>query len=53
MHSDLLTSSYLQYKADTDAVASWLARTAKKLGYSSDLVVSEKPEQKQQQHRPS
>lgn len=52
MHSDLFTSSYLQYKADTDAVASWLARTAMKLGYSVDLVAADKPEQKQQQQHP-
>lgn len=34
----LLTSSYLQYKLDTDNVASWLARTAKKCGYAADLL---------------
>ncbi|KAK8195700.1 uncharacterized protein BKA78DRAFT_342461 [Phyllosticta capitalensis] len=31
-------STYLQYKEDTDAVASWLARTARRCGYSGDLL---------------
>ncbi|KAE8354727.1 hypothetical protein BDV28DRAFT_130402 [Aspergillus coremiiformis] len=33
MLSEFLTSSYLQYKEDTNSVASWLATTAKKCGY--------------------
>ncbi|KAJ2901885.1 hypothetical protein MKZ38_001277 [Zalerion maritima] len=33
-----LTSIYGQYKHDTDVVATWLATTAKKCGYSADLV---------------
>lgn len=32
-----LISVYQQYKQDTDAVASWLATTAKACGYSADL----------------
>ncbi|THC95589.1 hypothetical protein EYZ11_004904 [Aspergillus tanneri] len=32
-----LTSSYLQYKAATDAVASWLATTTKGCGYAIDM----------------
>ncbi|EZF52372.1 hypothetical protein H103_04532 [Trichophyton rubrum CBS 288.86] len=31
-----LTSSYLQYKQDTNAVASWLAKTARACGYEID-----------------
>lgn len=38
MLSNLLTSSYLQYKTDTDTVASWLAATARKCGYAVDLL---------------
>ncbi|KAI9927114.1 hypothetical protein AWENTII_010965 [Aspergillus wentii] len=45
MLSGLLASSYLQYKRDTDAVASWLATTAKKCGYSADLLVNNKGQQ--------
>lgn len=41
MLPDLLTSSYLQYKADTNAVASWLATTAKSCGYAPDLLARE------------
>ncbi|KAM5453518.1 hypothetical protein MaudCBS49596_002721 [Microsporum audouinii] len=37
MLPNYLTSSYLQYKEDTNAVASWLAKTAKKCGYEMDL----------------
>ncbi|KAF7555441.1 hypothetical protein G7Z17_g2142 [Cylindrodendrum hubeiense] len=33
-----LFSVYQQYKKDTDSVASWLASTAKKCGYPSDLL---------------
>jgi hypothetical protein len=33
-----LFSAYKQYKEDTDAVASWLATTAKRYGYPSDLL---------------
>lgn len=36
---DVLKSSYLQYKSDTNAVATWLANTAKSCGYSVDLLV--------------
>ncbi|KGO37101.1 hypothetical protein PEX1_043610 [Penicillium expansum] len=32
MLSDLLTSQYLQYKTDTEIVATWLASTAKRCG---------------------
>ena len=48
MLSDVLKSTYLQYKADTDAVASWLATTAKICGYAVDLLVN-KDEQKPKQ----
>jgi hypothetical protein len=37
---DFLKSSYKQYKEDTDAVATWLATTAKKCGYAVDLLVN-------------
>ncbi|KAI1084861.1 hypothetical protein F5B20DRAFT_568151 [Whalleya microplaca] len=33
-----LAGSYRRYKEDTDSVATWLASTAKSLGYSSDLL---------------
>ncbi|KAL1963061.1 hypothetical protein VTN77DRAFT_8707 [Rasamsonia byssochlamydoides] len=49
MISDFLTSSYLQYKADTNAVASWLATTAKKCGYAPDLLTGNSGKQQQQQ----
>ncbi|KZF22043.1 hypothetical protein L228DRAFT_239065 [Xylona heveae TC161] len=49
-----LTSSYLQYKTDTNVVASWLATTAKKLGCTVDLLVkSPEGEQKHQQKQPT
>jgi hypothetical protein len=38
MLPDFLRSSYLQYKADTNAIASWLATTAKRCGYAPDLL---------------
>ncbi|KAF3479709.1 uncharacterized protein GIQ15_06685 [Arthroderma uncinatum] len=37
MLSNSLTSSYLQYKEDTDVVASWLATTAKVCGYTKNI----------------
>ena len=42
MLNSLLTSSYLQYKSDTDTVASWLANTAIKCGYPADLLTKGK-----------
>jgi hypothetical protein len=48
---NVLTSSYLQYKADTDTVASWLASTAKKCGYAPDLLEKEKVGQNQPSKR--
>lgn len=38
MLSDFLTSSYLQYKADTDAVASWLVATARNYGFPVETL---------------
>lgn len=38
MLSDFLKSSFKTYKDDTDSIATWLAVTAKKCGYSSDLL---------------
>ncbi|KAL4812452.1 hypothetical protein BDW67DRAFT_178687 [Aspergillus spinulosporus] len=38
MSFDFLTSSYLQYKADTDAVANWLVATAKTCGFPVDTL---------------
>ncbi|KAK3401902.1 hypothetical protein B0T20DRAFT_126224 [Sordaria brevicollis] len=35
-----LKSEYLEYKKDTDAVASWLASTAKKCGFPADQLKS-------------
>lgn len=51
MLSDFITSSYIQYKADTNTVASWLATTAKNCGYASDLL--QQNNQKQQPNQPS
>jgi hypothetical protein len=34
MSSDFLYSSYMRYKADTDAVATWLLNTAMGRGYT-------------------
>ena len=45
MLNSLLTSSYLQYKSDTDTVASWLANTARKCGYPADLLIKGKQKQ--------
>lgn len=42
MLSNFLTSSYFQYKSDTDTVASWLANTAQKCGYAADLLTAGK-----------
>ncbi|RMZ42085.1 hypothetical protein AFCA_006829 [Aspergillus flavus] len=44
MLSELLTSSYLQYKEDTNAVASWLASTAKRCGYAVDQLTQTRKE---------
>ena len=33
-----LVSTYQQYKQDTDSVATWLASTAKSLGFPADLL---------------
>lgn len=38
MLPDNLVSIYNEYKEDTNAVASWLASTARSCGYSSDLL---------------
>lgn len=38
MLSDFLTSSYLQYKADTDAVAAWLVATARNCGFPVETL---------------
>lgn len=38
MLSNCPTGSYQQDKADTDAVPTWLVRTAKRCGYSADLL---------------
>ncbi|KAJ9138152.1 Ank-repeat protein mbp1 [Pleurostoma richardsiae] len=40
-----LVSVYQQYKQDTDAIAAWLASTAKRCGYAADLLSSGKPAQ--------
>lgn len=45
MLNSLLTSSYLQYKSDTNTVASWLASTARKCGYAADLLTKGKQRQ--------
>ena len=37
MLPDFLFSTYKQYKADTDKVATWLAETARKCGYIADV----------------
>ncbi|KAI9374303.1 hypothetical protein BJX61DRAFT_319974 [Aspergillus egyptiacus] len=37
------SSTYWQYKADTDFVASWLAKTAKRCGYPNDLLIAPTP----------
>ena len=34
---DFLTASYKQYKLDTDKIATWLAETARKVGYGPDI----------------
>jgi hypothetical protein len=38
MSFDFLTSSYLQYKSDTDAVAKWLVIAAKSCGFPVDTL---------------
>ncbi|EFW14313.1 conserved hypothetical protein [Coccidioides posadasii str. Silveira] len=54
MVSDFLTSSYLQYKADTNAVASWLATTARKCGYTLGTpTASPEPASTDNLHQPS
>ncbi|KAK3996598.1 hypothetical protein QBC44DRAFT_377370 [Cladorrhinum sp. PSN332] len=40
MLSPPLLSTYLQYKQDTDFVASWLVTTAKACGYTADLITN-------------
>ena len=48
------TSMYAQYKADTDAVASWLAATARDAGCPGELLpdgVGNKPQQQQQEQQ--
>ncbi|PGH32119.1 hypothetical protein GX50_05080 [[Emmonsia] crescens] len=53
MLSDFITSSYLQYKADTDAVASWLTTTAGERGYLMDLQTGNPSSQNQEQQQQS
>ncbi|KKZ64795.1 hypothetical protein EMCG_09306 [[Emmonsia] crescens] len=53
MLSDFITSSYLQYKADTDAVASWLVTTAGECGYLMDLQTRNPSSQNQEQQQQS
>jgi hypothetical protein len=36
-------SKYYRYKEDTDILANWLALTAKKLGYPSNLLARSEP----------
>ncbi len=36
-----LFPSYKQYKTDSDAVATWLAKTAQKCGYPKDLLTDQ------------
>ncbi|KAF1989571.1 hypothetical protein K402DRAFT_390531 [Aulographum hederae CBS 113979] len=38
MLPNFLVNTYSQYKADTDAIATWLANTATRCGYSPDLL---------------
>jgi len=38
-----LFGAYRQYKQDTDAVASWLAATARAHGYPADLLANYSP----------
>lgn len=38
-----LTSTYREYKKDTDSIAAWLASTAKAAGYTMDTAVSGSP----------
>ena len=40
MLPDVLFSTYIEYKKDTDAIAGWLASTAKLAGFSSDSISS-------------
>ncbi|KAF2670732.1 hypothetical protein BT63DRAFT_423031 [Microthyrium microscopicum] len=45
--SFLALNTYRRYKQDTDTIATWLATTARKFGFSSDLLQApEKPVQK-------
>ncbi|OJD16710.1 hypothetical protein AJ78_03135 [Emergomyces pasteurianus Ep9510] len=53
MLADLKTSSYLQYKANTDTVASWLAITARERGYLIDLQTENPGSQRQEQEQQS
>ncbi|OCK73014.1 hypothetical protein K432DRAFT_430786 [Lepidopterella palustris CBS 459.81] len=40
MLPDFMVNTYRQYKADTNAIATWLANTAKKCGFSSDILTA-------------
>jgi hypothetical protein len=41
MSPGILSTTYKRYKDDTNNIASWLATTAKRCGYPSDLLTSE------------
>ncbi|KAF7502110.1 hypothetical protein GJ744_007108 [Endocarpon pusillum] len=41
MLPNFLSPSYKQYKADSDAVATWLATTAQQCGYPKDLLTNQ------------
>jgi hypothetical protein len=41
MLPDFLVPSYKQYKTDSDTVATWLANTAQRCGYSRDLLTNQ------------
>ncbi|EXJ91614.1 hypothetical protein A1O3_00162 [Capronia epimyces CBS 606.96] len=47
MFPQYLASSYLQYKSDTDHVATWLATTAKRCGFAADLLTASETEPSQ------
>lgn len=42
MLPESLLSSYRQYKSDTDSIGNWLVTTAKRYGYSADLLIESK-----------
>lgn len=51
MLPSLLIDTYRRYKQDTDDIATWLATTAKRFGFSADLLTNNAQDKDQKSQR--